>query len=212
MQGTYSRLNVPVEVLQIDQSDLNTKRMMDLMAVGQEGGSMPLYMHTVKRILREMRILQQESGTAFDYSNFKQRVLNSDLTPAQLEPLKQRLDTLESFMPRVQTTLPNTQNKGFGKKSRVSRGSNGSSWELVVRGNLTTRLVLLLISSKPSRLTIVDLSCPCISPETACSLFNVCLAIFLEQEANVGRIVALDEAHKVRHSRVSLLELTLTKF
>lgn len=30
----------------------------------------------------------------------------------------------------------------------------------------------------------------------ACSLFTICLSLFLEQEPTVGRIVALDEAHK----------------
>lgn len=35
------------------------------------------------------------------------------------------------------------------------------------------------------------------SPDTACSLFNICLGLFLEQDASVGRVVALDEAHKV---------------
>ena len=46
-------------------------------------------------------------------------------------------------------------------------------------------------------MTIVDLSCPCVSPETACSLFNICLSLFLEQSISCGRVVALDEAHKV---------------
>jgi len=30
----------------------------------------------------------------------------------------------------------------------------------------------------------------------ACSLFNICLSLFLEQPSDVGRVVALDEAHK----------------
>lgn len=41
------------------------------------------------------------------------------------------------------------------------------------------------------------------TPETACSLFNICLSLFLEQGSSssgggsaVGRVVALDEAHK----------------
>ncbi|RAO74257.1 uncharacterized protein BHQ10_010269 [Talaromyces amestolkiae] len=149
---TYSRFNIEVEPLQIDQSSLNTKRMLDLMAVGQEKGPIPLYVHTVLRILREMRLLQQEDGSRFDYHMFKKKILAADLLPSQLDPLMQRLETLESFMPRQQ----------------------------------------------PSLLTIVDLSCPCITPETACSLFNVCFEIFMEQDTNVGRVVALDEAHKSR--------------
>ncbi|KAI3063919.1 hypothetical protein CBS147343_8193 [Aspergillus niger] len=53
-----------------------------------------------------------------------------------------------------------------------------------------------LWNPKPGQLTILDLSCPCISPGTACSLFNIALAIFMEQESDIGRVVALDEAHK----------------
>lgn len=32
--------------------------------------------------------------------------------------------------------------------------------------------------------------------EMACSLFNMCLSLFLEQDSDVGRVIALDEAHK----------------
>lgn len=42
----------------------------------------------------------------------------------------------------------------------------------------------------------MDLSCPCVTAESACSLFNICLHLFLEQNSNIGRVVALDEAHK----------------
>lgn len=90
------------------------------MAVGQDDGPMPLYMHTVKRILREMRIVQQETGAGFDYQGFKRRLMSSNLTPSQLEPLNQRLETLESFMPKSQTGKGGATN---GKKPR------GSIWE-----------------------------------------------------------------------------------
>ncbi|PYI24949.1 hypothetical protein BP00DRAFT_441139 [Aspergillus indologenus CBS 114.80] len=98
---SYSRFDIDVAALQIDQSNLNTQRMLDLMAVGQENGPIPLYMHTVQRILREMRIVQQATNGEFDYQEFRRRVMVSGLTPAQLEPLKQRLDILESFMPQL---------------------------------------------------------------------------------------------------------------
>lgn len=32
--------------------------------------------------------------------------------------------------------------------------------------------------------------------ETACSLFNICLELFIQHKSNVGLVVALDEAHK----------------
>ena len=50
---------------------------------------------------------------------------------------------------------------------------------------------------EPGTLTIVDLSCPFVDESSACSLFAICLAIFLERPMNAGRVVALDEAHKV---------------
>ncbi|KAJ5788524.1 hypothetical protein N7457_003514 [Penicillium paradoxum] len=188
VKGTYSRFNIKVEPLQIDQANLNTKRMMDLMAVGQDKGPVPLYMHTVQRILREMRLLQQASGSQFDYRDFKKRILDSGLLPGQLEPLKQRLDTLESFMPPGQADI--TKNN---KKKKNSAPSPGSNW-----------------TPKPSQLTIVDLSCPCISPDTACSLFNICFGIFMEQNTKVGRVVALDEAHKYMKDSVEARSFTDT--
>lgn len=67
-----------------------------------------------------MRILQQESGARFDYQMFKRRLLSASLTPAQLDPLSQRLEILESFMPPSQSA--NTGGKG--KKARL----RGSDW------------------------------------------------------------------------------------
>lgn len=114
-QRTYTRFkNVTVEPLLIGQSDLNTKRMLDLMAVSSEDGRLPLYLHTVYRVLREMRMEQQESGEKFDYNQFKSKILDSGLTPHQLAPLEQRLDTLESFMPKSQTTQSVKKTKQSG--------------------------------------------------------------------------------------------------
>ncbi|KGO50635.1 hypothetical protein PEX2_063050 [Penicillium expansum] len=174
LQKTYSRFNIKVEPLQIDQANLNIKRMLDLMAVGQDSGPVPLYVYTVQRILREMRLLQQKAGSQFDYMDFKKRILSSGLLPGQIAPLKQRLDMLESLMPPQQAVL---SKKGNGKQANPQGA--GSDW-----------------IPKASQLTIVDLSCPCVSPDIACSLFNVCFSIFMEQDTKIGRIVALDEAHK----------------
>lgn len=46
--------------------------MLDLMAVKSEDGPTPLYIQTVMRILREMRIAQQKSGIPFSYDMFKE--------------------------------------------------------------------------------------------------------------------------------------------
>lgn len=39
-------------------------------------------------------------------------------------------------------------------------------------------------------------ACPCVTAEQACSLFDICLSLFLEQNTDLGRVVALDESHK----------------
>jgi hypothetical protein len=130
----YHGLNVQIEPLRIGQSDLNTKRILDLMAVSQDDGPMPLYLHTVHRILREMRTEQQKTEIAFDYQNFKRRLMDSAMSPTQLGPLNQRLDTLESFMPR-QTAV-----------GQVAIG-NGNDWTSVVR---STYAPFTLISDRNS--------------------------------------------------------------
>lgn len=119
-----------VEALKINESDLNTKRMLDLMAVNKEDGPVPLYLHTIFRILREMRIQQQESGRSFNYVEFKNHVDAATLNPAQLVPLRQRLDTLESFMPKSQTSGLGI-GTGVGKKKTkqgISGSNLGNSW------------------------------------------------------------------------------------
>ncbi|EAA65162.1 hypothetical protein AN9238.2 [Aspergillus nidulans FGSC A4] len=139
------RFKIRVHPLQINQQDLNTKRMLDLMTAGQGSSSGPLYLHTVQRVLREMRLLQQVSGGRFDYQDFKKRIFDSDLLPSQQQPLRQRLDILESFMPSQQIIASTS------KKGKKAVNDAGTSW----------------------------------SPK-----------VFLEQDTNVGRVVALDEAHK----------------
>jgi hypothetical protein len=93
------------------------------MAVKPEEGSVPLYVHTVNRILREMRMSQQATGTRFDYQAFKKEILAADLSPAQLAPLSQRLAMLESFMPQT----------GDRAKGKHGKSPTGTSWENQVR-------------------------------------------------------------------------------
>ncbi|KAK1768941.1 hypothetical protein QBC33DRAFT_448798 [Phialemonium atrogriseum] len=181
IRQVYQRFpNVKVEELRLSQLDLNTKRMLDLMAV--TSGNMPLYLHVVNRILRDLRITQQKSGKGFDYTTFKRMVQAEDLTKDQLAPLKQRLDTLESFMVEDQAKAYNMwakERSGHSPKQQRKHEAQGTDW-----------------TPEAGQLTIVDLSCPCVTSEMACSLFNICLSLFLEQPSKVGRVIALDEAHK----------------
>ncbi|KAK3396182.1 hypothetical protein B0T20DRAFT_263632 [Sordaria brevicollis] len=175
MRKLYGRFpNIMIEELRLNQSDLDTRRMLDLMAVSS-ASSMPLYLHVLNRVLRDLRIQQQAHGGSFDYAAFKRNMFAEDLTEHQLAPLKQRLDTLESFMVEQQAKA---YNPGQARKS--AKVTSGNSW-----------------APHAGMLTIVDLSCPCVTAEMACSLFNICLSLFLEQDPNsIGRVIALDEAHK----------------
>jgi hypothetical protein len=116
-------MNVRIEPLQINQSDLNTRRMLDLMAANQDDGRMPLYLLSINRILRDMRISQQDTSEKFNYEDFKRRVDLCKMTSTQLAPLTQRLDTLESFMPEAQIDP---------KKSRGTKDAVGNDWTIEV--------------------------------------------------------------------------------
>ncbi|KAK6221198.1 hypothetical protein QIS74_04927 [Colletotrichum tabaci] len=60
----YSGISqVKIDALNLSDQDLNTRRMLDLMAVGE--GGMPLYLHVVNRVLRDMRLEQQRNGQDF---------------------------------------------------------------------------------------------------------------------------------------------------
>lgn len=103
--------------------------MLDLMAVNVENGPMPLYLHSINRILREMRIEQQALGGSFKYAEFKKRVEDTDLTLHQKVALEQRLDTLESFMDKSQTTLMGTK---VSKKRETKQVVGGNDWTIKV--------------------------------------------------------------------------------
>lgn len=125
-QRTYHALGIEVQPLTISERELNTKRMLDLMAVSHSEGPVPLYLHTVYRILRDMRMVEQETGTGFCYAKFKQQVKDAPMSPGQLGPLTQRLDTLESFMPRAEMHV-------FGKKKNRIVVNRGNQWRNEVR-------------------------------------------------------------------------------
>ncbi|TVY31851.1 hypothetical protein LSUB1_G008879, partial [Lachnellula subtilissima] len=137
----YSRFkNITIEPLRINQTDLNTKRMLDLMAVTSSNGPVPLYVHTIYRILRVMREEQQKTGNKFDYVLFKKLVEAANLSVDQLRPLQQRLDTLESFMPREQTIAPRLKGKG---KWGFSTGNDWTPEHILEKGTSVGRVIAL---------------------------------------------------------------------
>lgn len=49
------------------------------------------------------------------------------------------------------------------------------------------------------QLTIIDLSDPFIDTDSACSIFNIICRLFTRKELDTGKVLVIDEAHKVGH-------------
>ena len=107
-----------------------------------------------------------------------------------------RLGLLESFMYE-----PETQGRISSKSPKFEDSRKGKAaakkWE---EGEDSKRRAALgkatIWSFESGTLTIVDLSCPFVDENAACALFNIAMALFLEERGTAGRIIALDEAHK----------------
>ncbi|KAI3337164.1 hypothetical protein HD806DRAFT_528741 [Xylariaceae sp. AK1471] len=106
-------------------------------------------------------------GPGFTYTKFRQRLANIVWAPGQSVPLNMRLDLMDSFIAPSETT----------KSTRPAQAHD-------------------IWAFKPGSLTIIDLSDPFVSSDDACTLFAICLSIFLEGRNKCGRVVVLDEAHK----------------
>ncbi|OCH86212.1 hypothetical protein OBBRIDRAFT_738413 [Obba rivulosa] len=96
MRAVYAKVgsHVTVEPLLFSESELDAQAFLSMMAVGtSDSASVPLYMHIILSILREL-------GENYSYQSFmtkldaKKRTFN----PQQLTGLEQRLALLESFL------------------------------------------------------------------------------------------------------------------
>lgn len=129
------------------------------------------------KILRDMAIANQ-GKSGFNYAAFKLLLQREQFLKGQLMPLNMRLEVLESFF--EPGSMP-----GAGANTSKEKGA-GDVW-----------------SFPPGTLTIIDLSCPFVGQEDACALFNISVSLFLKNRQDTGRLIALDEAHKVRVPPIS---------
>jgi hypothetical protein len=126
-------------------------------------------LQTLVKIIRDIAIANGGAGT-FDYTGFKQKIEGQMFSERQNQPLKLRMDLLESFL---------------DIKPKDTPPGNGPSKWIKSPDYLT---------GKPGELLIIDLTDPVVDVDAACVLFDTCLSIFLSQ-TGCGKIVALDEAH-----------------
>ncbi|KAI9751891.1 MAG: hypothetical protein M4579_005848 [Chaenotheca gracillima] len=87
---------VLVQPFLLKEGDLTMDMMMSLMAVNNTEGPLPLYIESVRRILRDMSI--QSMGRSFKYKEFKKRLKASNFDIKQTNPLGLRLELLDSFL------------------------------------------------------------------------------------------------------------------
>lgn len=130
--------------------------------------------------------MDNRGAPGLDYAAFKSQLSNENFIGPQNALLGIRLGLLESFM-----DLPGTVEIATG--SFVKHFNQRQSKKAGFKPKHSD-----IWSFRPGTLTIVDLSCPFVDESAACAMFNMCLGIFLESRGDVGRIIALDEAHKVR--------------
>ena len=121
--------------------------------------------------------MKNKDSAGLNYQEFRDKLKSERFNEAQRAMLNARLQLLESFM------FPRKGIDWLDKDEAKERQS------IAQKGKW---------SFEPGSLTIVDLSCPFVDESAACAMFNISLAIFLEERQNASRIVALDEAHKVR--------------
>ncbi|KAK3174211.1 hypothetical protein OEA41_001455 [Lepraria neglecta] len=200
----------PVVVpLLLHEKQLNVERMMKLMAVDEKDGKMALYMESVCRILRSMA-MKSQNASGINFADFTRRLELENFNDSQNAMLKTRLELLKSFM-----YLPGTAGTANAplKKPDFADTKKGREterkWYMEEDRRQRAQIAKSGIwSFEPGSLTIVDLSCPFVDESAACAMFNICLALFLEDRQKAGRIVALDEAHKFMTATSSSSQFT----
>ena len=182
-------------------------------------------------ILRDMA-QEDPERRGIDFQGFEKRVQaqldNGNLSSGQIGPLNLRMDLLRRFM-RADEASQNDQHDAthrskhsnqrpqrFGSHQVTGPARSNQKKDQLSTGKLQSlspqdeKNLRETWEFKPGSLTIVDLSCPFVDESAACSLFTVCLQLFLEGRRDVGRVMALDEAHKVMNGDLDLIKVKLT--
>ncbi|KAF2795977.1 hypothetical protein K505DRAFT_381501 [Melanomma pulvis-pyrius CBS 109.77] len=95
---------ISVRKMKLLSSHLDTERVKTLMAIGKDG-ELPLYMHILIKILRDMAKANGGIG-AFDYKQFKRMLDEQGFSDKQNSPLNMRLALLESFIDTAKRAGP----------------------------------------------------------------------------------------------------------
>lgn len=174
MRKVYARVgpHVTVHPLVFNQAELDAKAFMSLMSIGSSDDA-PLYMQTV---LVSVAVSIHKSVANSMPRQSLLRELGEDYTyPKFLKRLEVKkrdlmpvqLTGLKQRMELLDTFLDKTKNPAFSSRFN------------------------------PGQLTIVDLSDQFIDPEKACVFFEILVRLFVRATVDTGKVLVLDEAHKV---------------
>ena len=197
--GLKDKLKItPLKLL---EKHLKMDNMMAMMNV-KERDATPLYLAVVWNILAEMAE-DDPLREGIDYEAFIKKLDACNLNEAQTQMLWLRLKLLEDCLeiePRKKIISERMRAKEPGQHEPIKPYQR--------KGDI---LVEDLWSFKPGTLTVVDLSSDTVTKDAACALFNVCTNLFMADRGKGGRVIAMDEAHKVRLpvSRCSTLTLDI---
>lgn len=103
-----------------------------------------------------------------------------EMNPAQKAGLKQRLELLQTFT----------------RQTRSLPLSNASRNTVVMRNE--ERFASGMV-------TIIDLSDPFVDPALAGAIFEICIRLFQRASVDTGKVLVVDEAHKVLCNNILLL-------
>ena len=214
-----------VKALVLFEEQLNLERMMTLMAAEEKDGKMPLYMEvrfalfhfldilaaavrprtrsiksrswtkltskqSVRCTLRAMAMKKNKDAHRINFADFEKRI--GAITPIgnQRTMLDSRINLLRGFFLKPNTGKPQPVPKNKQEDQQQKDQDDVDRF-------LNEHADKAIWDFKAGELTIVDLSCPFVEEGAACTLFNICLQLFQEGRQDIGRLVALDEAHKV---------------
>jgi hypothetical protein len=179
---------IEVRPLLFQDSDLTATHIQNLMSFDDMSAQPPLYLAKVLSILSQI----VRTG-AFSVERFITECDAYDWQGGQKNMLDQRLDLLEAFVASATPALVESENQNLSKKA-LKREMLGQGVGLA--GDC--------ITVEKGTLTVVDLSGHFVDRGTACTLFDICLAVILKRHQaaidakriSPGLIVTLDEAHK----------------
>ena len=122
----------------------------------------------------EQQSILRELGDDYSYSAFMKQLeeKKKEMNPAQKAGLKQRLDLLQTFT----------------RQTRSVPLANSS------RNTVTLREEERFAAGM---ITIIDLSDPFVDPALAGAIFEICIRIFQRASVDTGKVLVVDEAHKV---------------